>query len=81
MVQELVKNGGADVKIVNFAGNTALHLAAANGRVEGLRVLVREGEAGDVAAAKGIKNKEGKVAAEMAKNEESKAILMMHSTE
>ncbi|KAG7667838.1 hypothetical protein Ndes2526B_g01761 [Nannochloris sp. 'desiccata'] len=63
---------GAEVLAVNSAGNTALHLAAANGRMEVCKALlgVQKGD-----SLKAVKNKEGTMAADVAKNDEIKGLL------
>ena len=67
---------GAEVGAVNGVGNTALHIAATNGREEVCRALMA-GEGGAVggAAAVTVKNKEGKTAVECAKNDAIKQIF------
>jgi ankyrin repeat protein len=72
-VVKVLLQAGADVLAVNSAGNTALHLAAANGRLDVCKALIGGVAGGDVL--KAVKNNEGMVAAELAKNDAVKVLL------
>jgi ankyrin repeat protein len=66
---QLLLDAGAAPDAQNKQGSTALHLAAINGHVGVVKVLLAKG------ANAAVPNKEGKAAAELAKSEEIRAVL------
>ena len=70
-VTELVK-GGARREAENAAGNTAYHLAAANGRLEVCKALVEAAPLSDLSL---LRNKDGCLVADVAKADEIRALF------
>lgn len=67
---EALLEGGADAAAQNAAGTTAVHLAAVNGKPAICSMLAQRAP-----GALGVKNGEGKTAAEVAKSAEIAALL------
>ncbi len=66
---EILLKSGADLRRADIYGDTPLHIAAAKGHADIVRLLIENG------ADKKIRNKNGKTPADLAQNDELKSIL------